>query len=218
MEGGGSGSVVLPLKKNINIKSVYTQLQTKWGELEKGFQGWVCKQPVLVETAAVAATYALQGAVVGLLYGSLAQSAANSYLPFEEFGKTRLLQVRNFSVLRGTDGAVISAMRRIRGGKDDTKARAVAAFTSGFMFQVVSNIPSPSTPEAIATGLLFAVCHGLAHEVLVRSNSSQPPVENTCYTRARCIDLVMAGIPLGPRTLILNHIKRDPDLIKTQGS
>ncbi|KAI3873783.1 hypothetical protein MKW92_023060 [Papaver armeniacum] len=149
MEGGGSGSVALPLKKN-NIKT--------------GFQGWVCKQPLLVETAAVAATYALQGAVFGLFYGSLAQSAANDFLPFEEFGRTRLLQVPNFSVLRGTDGAMICAMRRIRGGKDDTKARAVAAFTSGFMFQVVSNIPSPITPEAIATGLLFAVCHGLAHE------------------------------------------------------
>ncbi|XP_026413602.1 chloroplastic import inner membrane translocase subunit HP30-2-like isoform X2 [Papaver somniferum] len=122
MEGGGSGSVAFPLKKN-NIESVLTQLQTNWGELEKGFQGWVCKQPVLVETAAVAASYALQGAAAGLFYGNLAQSeAVNNILPFKNLGKTRLLQVRNFSVLRGTDGAMICAMRRIRGGKDDTPA------------------------------------------------------------------------------------------------
>ncbi|KAI3856493.1 hypothetical protein MKX03_023541 [Papaver bracteatum] len=238
MEGGGSGSVSLPLKKN-NIESVLTQLQTKWGELEKGFQGWVCKQPLLVETAAVAATYALQGAVAGLFYGSLAQSEAiNNFLPFKNLGKTRLVQVRNFSVLRGTDGAMICALRRIR-GKDDTPARAVAAFTSGFMYQMVKDIPSPRAPEAIAMGLILAVCQGLVHEMVVRSNSCQ--LEDTCYTRTRSMlsnlglqnyeknfkkslltdnampmlkdrDLEKAGIPLGPRVLILDHIKRVPDL------
>ncbi|KAI3916427.1 hypothetical protein MKW92_048066 [Papaver armeniacum] len=231
MEGGGS--VVLPLKKN-NIDSVLTQLQTKWGELEKGFQSWVCQQPLPVETAAIAATYAFQGAVAGLVLGSLAQSkAACDFLPFQNLGKTRLLQVRNFSVLRGTDGAMICAMRRIRGGKDDTPARAIAAFTSGCMFQVVRNIP---TAEAIATGLLLAVCQGLVHEWQVRSISSQ--LEDTYYTRTRFMlsnlglqnyeknfkkniltdntmpllkdsHLEQAEIPLGPRILILNHIERN---------
>ncbi|KAI3849693.1 hypothetical protein MKW98_026607 [Papaver atlanticum] len=149
MEGGGK-SVALPLKhknSNNNIKSVLAQLQTKWGGLEKGFQGWV-------------------------------------------------------------------------------------SFTSGYMFQVVRSIPSP---EAVATGLLLAVCQGLVHEWQVRSNLSQ--LEDTRYTKTRFmlsnlglqnyennfkknlltdntipllkeIDLEKAGIPLGPRILIVDHIKR----------
>ncbi|KAI3849695.1 hypothetical protein MKW98_026609 [Papaver atlanticum] len=233
MEGGGSGSgtVALSLKNNNNsIKSVLARLQTKWGELEKGFQGWVCKQPLPVETVFVAATYAFQGAVAGLVFGSLAQSeAANNFLPFQNLGKTRLAQFRNFSVLR----------KELEEGKTIPRL-AIAAFTSGYMFQLVRNIPSP---EAIATGLLLAVCQGLVHEV--RSNSSQLPLEDTCYTRTRCMlsslglqnyennfkknlltddimpllkesHLVSAGIPLGPRIQILNHIERDPDLLKMQ--
>ncbi|MCL7042128.1 hypothetical protein MKW94_012571, partial [Papaver nudicaule] len=59
---------------------------------------------------------------------------------------------------------MIFAMRRIRGGKDDTKARAVAGFTSGFMFKMIENKPSPSLSEAITTGLFLALCHGLIHK------------------------------------------------------
>ncbi|KAI3873782.1 hypothetical protein MKW92_023059 [Papaver armeniacum] len=245
MEGGGTGSVALPLKKN-NIESALTQLQTKWRELEKGFQGWVSELPLL-ETVVVTATYALHGAAAGYIYGTLAKSeAANNFFPFKEFGKTRSVIVRNFSVLRGTDGAMICAMRRIRGGKDDTKARVVAAFTSGYVFQtLIRNQFSPSAPDAIAVGLVFALGQGLLHEVQtqLRSDSSQPPVEDTCYTRTRSMlsilglqnyesnfkknlltdktmpllkesDLVQAEIPLGPRVLILNHIERDADLLK----
>ncbi|MCL7027886.1 hypothetical protein MKW94_009172 [Papaver nudicaule] len=243
MEGGGS--VTLPLQKknnNFNIESLFTQLQTKWGELEKGFHGWVSKQSWVVQDAAFTAPYVLQGVAAGLIYGSLAQSElANCFFPFQAFGNTRLVQVRNFSVFRGTDGAMICAMKRIR-GKDDTPARAVAGFTSWFMFQVVRNNPSPCGPDAIAIGLVFALCQGLLHEVQVRSISSQPPVlDDTCYTRTRCMlsnlglqnyeknfkkhlltddtipllndrDLEKAEIPLGPRILIRNHIDRDPNL------
>ncbi|KAI3856492.1 hypothetical protein MKX03_023540 [Papaver bracteatum] len=245
MEGGGteSGSLALPLKKN-NIESVLTQLQTKWGELEKGFQGWVSELPLLetvhFQIPTVTATYALQGAAAGYIYGTLAKSeAANNFFPFKRFGKTRSLIVRNFSVLRGTDGAMICALRRIRGGKDDTTARVVAAFTSGYVFQMlIRNGFSPSAPDAIAVGLVFALGQGLLHE---------PPVEDTCYTKTRSMlsnlglqnyesnfkknlltdktmpllkesDLAQAEIPLGPRVLILNHIERDADLLKMRGS
>ncbi|XP_026416159.1 chloroplastic import inner membrane translocase subunit HP30-2-like [Papaver somniferum] len=163
MEGGGS--VALPLKKN-GIESGLTQLQTKWGELEKGFQDWVCKQPLPVETAAVAATRALQGAAEGLFYGTLAKSeVARQLFPFEIFGGTMLLKARSLAVLRGTSGAMICALKRIRGGKDDTEARAFAGFTSGFMFQTFTHSPPRSGPDAIAVGLFFAVCQVVGHEV-----------------------------------------------------
>ncbi|MCL7044039.1 hypothetical protein MKW94_020373 [Papaver nudicaule] len=221
MEGGGS--VKLPLQKknnNLNFKSVCTQVQTKWGEFYEGFNGWVSKQPFLIETTVAAATYALQGVASGFMFGTLAQNeAARNFYPFQRFGKTRALQVRNFAILRGTDGALISAMRRIRGGKDDTSARMVAGFYSGYVFQMlIRNSFDPGAPDAIAVGLFIAFCHGLMHEVLILNHISSE--KDTCYTRARRIDLAEAGIPPGPRVLILNHIKRcgDRDLLKMKGS
>ncbi|MCL7043136.1 hypothetical protein MKW94_023396 [Papaver nudicaule] len=254
MEGGGS--VTLPLQKknnNLNFKSVCSQLQTKWGELEKGweelekgFHGWVSKQPWVVQAAAFTAPYLVQGVAAGLIYGSLAQSElANCFFPFQYFGSTRLLQVRNFSILRGTDGAMVCTLKKLRGGRDDTPARALAAFTSGYLFQMFTKTPPCGGPDAIMAGLILAVCHGLLYQV--EQGSSQPPVKDTCFTRTRCMllnlgfqnyennfkknlltddvlpllnksDLEEAGIPLGPTLQILNHIKREPDLLKKRES
>ncbi|KAI3856489.1 hypothetical protein MKX03_023537 [Papaver bracteatum] len=213
MEGGGS--VALPLKKN-GIESGLTQLQTKWGELEKGFQDWVCKQPLPVETAAIAATRALQGAAEGLFYGTLAKSeVARQLFPSEIFGRTTLLKARSIAILRGTNGAMVCALKRIRGGKGDTEAREVqvlglgknraepyrvhpylylnernvslafAGFTSGFMFQTFTHSPlliAAQMQSQLVSSLLFVKLLGMSHHAT-------------------------AGIPLGPRIKILNHIE-----------
>ncbi|MCL7049150.1 hypothetical protein MKW94_015965 [Papaver nudicaule] len=142
---------------------------------------------------------------------------------------------------------MICALKKIRGGKDDTPARALAAFTSGYLFQMFTKTPPCGGPDAIVGGLILAVCHSLLHEVQLRSNSSQPPVDDTCFTRTRCMlsnlglqnyennfkknlltddimpllkqsDLEKAGIPLGPSIQIMKHIEREPDLLKKQGS
>ncbi|RZC76324.1 hypothetical protein C5167_000457 [Papaver somniferum] len=218
MEGGG-GTVALPPKK-----SVITQLQTKWGELENGYKGWVSKQCLPVEIATVAATHAFQGAAFGVLLGNILKN----FRPFQKYGSIPLIVslARNFALLRGTNGAMTCGMKRIRGGKDDTKARTVAGFTSGFMTSVIDDFPSPPNISiGIGIGLLFAVLNGLLHKVL---SSQQPVLDDRCYTRTRCMlsklglqkyekhfkkhfDLAEARIPLGPRVLILNHIERGRD-------
>ncbi|KAI3897301.1 hypothetical protein MKX03_036651 [Papaver bracteatum] len=200
-----------------------------------------------VKTAVATVGHALLGASTGVLYKTIAK-------------KFVYLQVIT-AVFGGIDGGIICAMKGIR-GKDDTKARAVAGFTSGFMLYLVGNMPSPPiVPFAIGTGLILALYNGLVHEVafvvhflnyhivivspprtnkcdmnlvtyfcllqtfIVKSRSEPPAVEDTRYTRTRCMlselglegyekqfkkhfDLEKAGIHLGARKLILNHIER----------
>ncbi|KAI3923816.1 hypothetical protein MKW92_030832 [Papaver armeniacum] len=197
MEGGGR-TVALP--------------PNKWGELENGYKGWVSKQCLPVEIATVAATHALQGAALGVLVGNILKN----FRPFQKCGSIPLIVslARDLALLRGTNGAMICALKRIRGGKDDTKARTLAGFTSGFMTSVIDDFPSPPNISiGIGIGLLFAVVNGLLHKVL---SSQQPVLDDRCYTRTRCMlsklglqnDLMEARIPLGPRVLILNHIER----------
>ncbi|KAI3849697.1 hypothetical protein MKW98_026611 [Papaver atlanticum] len=156
-------------------------------------------------TAVIAVPHSRFGAAEGALFRGIAN-----------YFSTRLISPRSFAVLEAVNGGMIHAMERIR-EKDDTKARAVAGFTSGFMFYLVGNMPSPHrVPRAIGTGLIFALGNGLTHEV--QRGSEPPTVEDTHYTRTRCIDLEKAGIPLGARKLILNHIERDPDLRNVRGS
>lgn len=216
--------VLTPTNSN-NIKSVITQLQIKWGELENEFQGWVSKQSLPVEAAAVAAKDALFGAASGVLLGSLP-------LCKDTYGSTGLIAARNVSVLFGTGGGASCVLKRIR-GKDDLQARMVASFCAGFMFDMVRNFPGSNAADAILYGAGFSAIAGLLHKV---RNSSQPPVvlEGARYARTRSMllnlglqnyekhlltdnttpllkerDLEIAGIPLGPRVLILNHIERD---------
>ncbi|KAI3905866.1 hypothetical protein MKW98_010997 [Papaver atlanticum] len=228
MEGGRGGAVVLTPTNNNNIKSVITQLQTKWGELENGFEGWVCKQSLPVEAAAVAAKDALFGAASGVLLGSLP-------LCKDTYGSTGLIAARNVSVLLGTSGDVSCVMKKIR-GKDNLKARMVASFCAGFMFDMVRNFLGSNAADAIIYGAGFSAIAGLLHKV---RNSSQPPVvlEGACHDRTRCMlpnlglqnyekhlekhlltdntmpllkerDLEIARIPLGPRVLVVHRIER----------
>ncbi|KAI3856494.1 hypothetical protein MKX03_023542 [Papaver bracteatum] len=242
----GRGALVLTPnknKKNINIKSVTTQLQTKFKDLGNGFQGWVSKQSwesLPVEAAVATTNYALQGAAFGFFSGSVAKIEA-AHKIFHVFGSTPLTAARNVAVMSGTNAGVSCVMKRIR-GKDDVEAKMVAGFCSGFLSSVIGKSP---LEDAIATGALFAVCHKVSKHVF---SFFRPPVlEGTCYTRTRCMlsnlglqnfeknfkkhyftdnlmpllkesDLEMAGIPRGPRILILNHIERDPNVRKMRGS
>ncbi|KAI3983318.1 hypothetical protein MKX01_013385 [Papaver californicum] len=129
------------------------------------------------------------------------------------------------------------ALKRIR-GKDDTKARAVAGFTSGYMLLMVGSSSANRASEATVIGLIFALCCSLLHKVFP---PQLPVLDNKCYTRTKCMlsnlglqkyekhfkkhlltdntmsllnhsDLAEARIPLGPRVLILNDVRRDPDI------
>ncbi|KAI3849698.1 hypothetical protein MKW98_026612 [Papaver atlanticum] len=109
-----------------------------------------------VKTAVATAGNALLGAAAGVLYKTIAKKFV--------FLQTPLISPRSFAVFSGIDGGMTCAMKGIR-GKDDTKARAVAGFTSGFMLYLVGNMPSPPrVPFAIGTGIIFALYNGLVHE------------------------------------------------------
>ncbi|MCL7040045.1 hypothetical protein MKW94_008221 [Papaver nudicaule] len=198
-----------------NIKRSFTQLLTKLKELENGFQGWVSKQSLPVEAAVVATTSGIQGAGVGLFYGTLAQfESVKKMVPFEviycekvifsflllyffglipfieqNFGKTRSLQARNFAVLVGTDAAITCALKRFT-GKEDVVSRMVAAFASGFLFQMACAGPRFTVADATIYGAVFAAWQGLVHnEGLVHqvfNFSHLPPVlEESHYSKAR---------------------------------
>ncbi|MCL7038784.1 hypothetical protein MKW94_001448, partial [Papaver nudicaule] len=159
MEEGGGGVVALTPTTNNSISSVVTQLQTKCKELENGFRGAL--QGAAVEIGVVTGVTgicALAGASFGVLFGSLAQlQAVNNVVPLNRIlGSTRVI-ARNNAVLAATYGGVSCVMKRIR-GKEDVKAAMVAGFCSGFMFDLVYNIPPV---DAIKTGLFVAVLNGL---------------------------------------------------------
>ncbi|KAI3897300.1 hypothetical protein MKX03_036650 [Papaver bracteatum] len=111
-----------------------------------------------VEIAIATAKNGLWGAALGALYSRLPPKRVTLQTP--------LISVRNVAVLAGVYGGTMCAMREIT-GKDDTKSRVVAGFTSGFMFYLVARRPSTLRvpTAAIGAGLFFGVFNGLLHEV-----------------------------------------------------
>ncbi|XP_026416161.1 chloroplastic import inner membrane translocase subunit HP30-2-like [Papaver somniferum] len=137
----------------------------------------------------------------------------------------RLVSPRSFAVLEAVDRGMICALKGIR-EKDDTKARFY------FRIHVLLGWEQLNKPSPRRVQLEWGSCLRS-----VQSRSEPPAVEDTRYTRTRCMlselglqgyekhfkkhllmdetmpllnesDLEKAGIPLGARKLILNHIER----------
>jgi len=117
-----------------------------------------------------------------------------------------------------------------------------AAFGSGALFSIVSGMGTPNpVANAITTGVAFAVFQG--GFFMIGQKFSQPQSEDTYYSRGRSMlqslglqnyeknfkkglltdqtlplltdsALRDVKIPPGPRLLILDHIKRDPELTR----
>ncbi|ERN06432.1 hypothetical protein AMTR_s00016p00256760 [Amborella trichopoda] len=152
-----------------------------------------------------------------------------------------LVQARNFAVMTGVNAGISCVMKRIR-GVEDVQSSMVAAFGSGAMFSLVSGMGGPNqAANVITSGLFFALVQGGLFKL--GQKFSQPPVEDVYYTRTRNM-LTNLGlqnyesnfkkglltdrtlpllndnalrdvkIPPGPRLLILDHIQRDPELVK----
>ncbi|OEL15721.1 hypothetical protein BAE44_0023258 [Dichanthelium oligosanthes] len=151
-----------------------------------------------------------------------------------------LVQARNFAVMTGANAGISCVMRRIR-GVDDVQGSMAAAFGSGALFSIVSGMGTPNpVANAITTGVAFAVFQG-GFFMIGQKFSSQPQSEDTYYSRGRSMlqnlglqnyeknfkkglltdqtlhlltdsALRDVKIPPGPRLLILDHIKRDPEL------
>nr|AGT16912.1 SAM domain family protein [Saccharum hybrid cultivar R570] len=154
-----------------------------------------------------------------------------------------LVQARNFAVMTGTNAGISSVMRRIR-GQEDIQGSMAAAFGSGALFSIVSGVGTPNpVVNAITTGVAFAVFQG--GFFMIGQKFSKPPSEDTCYSRTRSMlhklglekyeknfkrgllndqtlplltdsALRDVKIPPGPRLLILDQIKRDPELVRAK--
>lgn len=152
-----------------------------------------------------------------------------------------LVQARNFAVMTGANAGISCVMRRIR-GVEDVQGSMAAAFGSGALFSIVSGMGTPNpVANAITTGVGFAVFQG--GFFMISQKFSQPQSGDTYYSRGRSMlqklglqnyeknfkkglltdqtlplltdsALRDVKIPPGPRLLILDHIKRDPELTK----
>ncbi|XP_026431538.1 chloroplastic import inner membrane translocase subunit HP30-2-like [Papaver somniferum] len=219
---------LMPLNEKGGLKSCAKYIEDK----QKGFRGWVCDQSFPIQAVLSTASGAVRGAVVGAVQGTLAKfKSVNDFIPFGNLGTTRQ-QARAFSVLMATDNVVSCVMKKNRG----KKMLLSLGFAAGVMFKLVNN---GSIADAMVFGALFAVWHGVWHEVL---NSPQPPVlDDACFIKTRCMlsdldlqyyeknfkknmlmdrtmpylkdsDLKEAEIPLGARVLILNHIESNKNI------
>ncbi|KAJ8644318.1 hypothetical protein MRB53_006066 [Persea americana] len=154
-----------------------------------------------------------------------------------------LVQARNFAVMTGVNAGISCVMKRIR-GVEDVQTSMVAAFGSGAMFSLVSGMGGPNqAANAVTSGLFFALVQGGLFQL--GQKFSQPPAEDIFYARTRSM-LTNLGlqnyeknfkkglltdstlplltdsalrdvkVPPGPRLLILDHIQRDPELMKAR--
>eukprot|EP00249_Psilotum_nudum_P012456 c23796_g1_i1 orf=696-1460(-) len=220
------------------------------------FNAWVRQQSAPVEIAVTTFVNAIQGAALGGLMGVLTADIRSS-LPTQPPGMSPqglaslqqaqalaggpLIQARNFAVMTGVNSGISCAMRRMRGGVEDTQTSVVAAFGSGAMFSLVSGAGGSNVAgNAIMTGVFFAVIQGGMHKL---GKVVQPPSDDMYYINGKSMlqslgleryeknfkkglltdstlhllndsALRDVKIPPGPRLLILDHIKRDskPDL------
>ncbi|CAN6231917.1 unnamed protein product [Urochloa humidicola] len=154
-----------------------------------------------------------------------------------------LVQARNFAVMTGANAGISCVMRRIR-GQEDIQGSMAAAFGSGALFSIVSGMGTPNpVVNAITTGAAFAVFQG--GFFMIGQKFSKPQSEDTYYSRTRSMlhqlglekyeknfkkgllndqtlplltdsALRDVKIPPGPRLLILDQIKRDPELVRAK--
>uniref|UniRef100_A0ACD5UXC6 Uncharacterized protein n=1 Tax=Avena sativa TaxID=4498 RepID=A0ACD5UXC6_AVESA len=155
-----------------------------------------------------------------------------------------LVQARNFAVMTGANAGISCVMRRIR-GVEDIQGSMTAAFGSGALFSIVSGMGTPNpVVNAITTGMAFAVFQGGFFMVGQKFSKPKAQSEDTKYSRGRNMlnqlglqnyeknfknglltdetlpllndsALRDVKIPPGPRLVILDHIKREPGLAKT---
>ncbi|CAD5185302.1 unnamed protein product [Musa acuminata subsp. malaccensis] len=159
----------------------------------------------------------------------------------QAFAGGPLVQARNFAVMTGTNAGISCVMRRIR-GVEDMQSSVVAAFGSGAMFSLVSGMGGPNQAlNAVTSGLFFALVQGGLFKI--GEKFSQPPADDVLYsgTKRMLTNLGLqnyeknfkkgllsdatlplltdsalrdVNIPPGPRLLILDHIQRNPEVVK----
>ncbi|GKV53799.1 hypothetical protein SLEP1_g60313 [Rubroshorea leprosula] len=77
MQGGKEHGVIVA-KFSPPQQNLIEQLQVKYKELEKGFQAWLAKQTLLVETTVNSAINGAKGAAMGYFMGILTKDVSTS--------------------------------------------------------------------------------------------------------------------------------------------
>ncbi|MCO5597781.1 hypothetical protein L7F22_051863 [Adiantum nelumboides] len=169
----------------------------------------------------------------------LSSEAMASFQQAQALAGGPLVQARNFAVMTGVNSGLACAMRRAR-GVEDLQTSVVAAFGSGALFSLVSGVGGPDKfPNAVMTGALFALIQGGMYKF---GKAVQPPPNDLYYSNGRMMlhnlgleryeknfkkslltdstlpllndsALQDAKIPPGPRLLILDYMKRNPQTV-----
>ncbi|RZC59942.1 hypothetical protein C5167_021701 [Papaver somniferum] len=205
-----------------------------------GYRNWVPRQSFLLNFCS--STFgvirgAAYGASVGVLTEVAKPAAIHSiHLPLSA---SPMAQARLFAAMGGARASITCIMKRIR-GKEDVQARMAAGFGAGVTYKLMlTRMRGPDAAvNAAILGVAGAIVGGCAFQLGHRV--CEPPVE---YTRTRCMlsslgllkyeknfeegsltdntlplltDSVLkdVGVPPGPRLLILDHVKRDPEVKK----
>lgn len=167
----------------------------------------------------------------------LSPEAMASFQQAQALSGGPLVQARNFAVMTGTNSGIACAMRRARGGIEDLQTSVVSAFGSGVMFSLVSGVGGVDRfSNAVMTGAFFAVIQGGMYKL---GKVAQPPPNDLFYVNGKAMlrnlgldryeknfkkalltdstltllndsALQDAKIPPGPRLLILDYVKRNP--------
>lgn len=240
-------------KVELSLQQRFKNFESTVKSLLQGqaFNAWIRQQSAPVEVAITTAASAVQGAALGGLMGVLTgdmrstlptpspamnPEALASFQQAQALAGGPLVQARNFAVMAGVNSGISCAMRRARGGVEDTQSSMVAAFGSGAMFSLVSGVGGPNgAANAVMTGVFFALIQGGMHKL---GKIAQPPPNDQYYVNAKGMlhnlgleryeknfkkslltdstlpllsdsALQDAKIPPGPRLLILDYVKRN---------
>ncbi|MQL92078.1 hypothetical protein Taro_024697, partial [Colocasia esculenta] len=158
----------------------------KWVmDKQESFSLWLNQQPIAVETAISSALAAVQGAAAGALVSTFSKDIVRSVEAVQRasmdldpnvvinpwlspkgaaIGPSPIVQARNFAVLTGTNAGISCILKRVR-GVDDMENSLVAAFGSGFLYELVSSRGAPNIASAVGTGAFFALIQGGYYKV-----------------------------------------------------
>lgn len=225
------------------VPTKITEFHTKFNELRDGYRNWVPRQSFPVEFPVLTTFGVIRGAAYGASVGVLTEVAKHAYpqhsLALKPFSASPMAQARLFAAMGGARASITCIMKRIR-GKEDVQARMAAGFGAGVTYKLMlTRMRGPDAAvNAAILGVAGAIVGGCAFQLGHRV--CEPPVE---YTRTRCMlsslgllkyeknfeegsltdntlplltDSVLkdVGVPPGPRLLILDHVKRDPEVKK----
>lgn len=167
----------------------------------------------------------------------LSPEAMASFQQAQALAGGPLVQARNFAVMTGVNSGIACAMRRARGGVDDLQTSVVSAFGSGVIFTLVSGVGGADRlSNALMTGAFFAVIQGGMYKL---GKAAKPPPNDLFYVNGKTMlrtlgleryeknfknglltDTTLSllndsalqdvKIPPGPRLLILDYVKRNP--------